>query len=124
MSSKLKAEQRGHKRAVSKLIKKFEDVKRDETTPGIDELSNLTSGLQKKLQVIIDLNEKILAEEEEEEIEVEIPESDEYIFFNLELNIQHIKRLIQTRTSRLNVHAADYLSDQNPTSSNSISSDA
>ena len=75
--------------------------------------------------MIIDLhvNEKILAEAEEEDIEVEIPELGEYIF-NLELKIQHVKRLIKTRTSRLNVHAANYLSDQNPTTSNSISSNA
>ena len=111
------------KGAVSKLLKKFEDVKSDETTPGIDELSNIASALQKKVEVITELNEKILAYLEEEEIEVEIPESDEYIF-NLELNIQHVKRLIQTRTSCLNVHAASYLSDQNPTASNSTSTNA
>ena len=56
----MKAVQKGHEGAVLKLIKKFEDVKRDETTPGINKLSNITGGLQKKLQVIIDLNEKIL----------------------------------------------------------------
>ena len=54
---------------------------------------------------------------------MEIPESDEYTF-NLELNIQHVKRLIQTRMSRLIVHATDYYSDQNPSTSNSISSNA
>ena len=124
MRSKLKAVQKEYKEgAVSKLIKKFEDVTRDETRPVIDKLSNIASGLQKKLPVIIDFNEKILAEAEEEEIEVEIPESDEYMF-KLELNIQHVKRLVQTRTSRLNVHSANYLTDQNPTTSNSISSNA
>ena len=61
-------------------------MKKDETMPGIDELSSIASGLQKKLQVIIDLYEKILAEADEKEIKVEIPESDQY-FFNLELNI-------------------------------------
>ena len=55
-------------------------MKSDETTPGIDELSNIASALQKKLEVIAELNDKILAALEEEEIEVEIPESDEYIF--------------------------------------------
>ena len=59
---------------------------------------------RKKLEEITELNDKILAALEEETIEVEIPESDEYIF-NLELNIQQVKRLIQNRTSRLNVHA-------------------
>ena len=123
MTSKLKAVRKGQKGAVSKLLKKFEDVKSDETTPGIDKLSNIASARQKKVKVITELNEKILADLEEEEIEVEIPESDEYIF-NLELNIQHVKRLIQTRTSRLNVHAASYLSDQNPADSNSTSTNA
>ena len=123
IASKLKAVRKGHKGAVSKLLKKFEDVKFDETTHGIDELSNIARALQKKLEVIMELNEKILADLEEEEIKVEIPESDEYIF-KLELNIQHVKRLIQTRTSSLNVHAASYLSDQNPTASNSTSTNA
>ena len=123
MTSKLKAVRKGQKGAVSKLLKKFEDVKSDETTHGIDELSNIASALHKKVEVITELNEQILADLEEEEIEVEIPESDEYIF-NLELKIQHVKRLIQTRTSRLNVHAASYLSDQNPIASNSTSTNA
>ena len=79
MHSKLKAVQNGHKGAITKLIKKFEHVKRDETTPGIDELSNIASSLQKKLQVIIDLYEKIFAEAEEKEIKMEIPEYDQYI---------------------------------------------
>lgn len=123
MTSKLKTVRKGQKGAVSKLLKKFEDMKSDETTPRIDKLSNIASALQKKVEVITELNEQILADLEEEEIEVEIPESDEYIF-NLELNIQHVKRLIQTITSRLNVHAASYLSDQNPTASNSTSTNA
>ena len=85
--------------------------------------SNIASALQKKVEIITELNEKIFAVLEEEEIEVEIPESDEYIF-NLVLNIQLVKRLNQTRTSRLNVHAASYLSDQNTTASNSTSTNA
>ena len=56
MRSKLKAVQEEYKGAVSKLIKKFEDVTRDETRPVIDKLSNIASGLQKKLPVIIDFN--------------------------------------------------------------------
>ena len=75
-------------------------MKSDETTPGLDELSNITSALQKNLEVITELNEKVPTEMEEEEIIAKIPESDEYIF-DLELNIQHVKRLIQIRTSRL-----------------------
>ena len=70
--------------------------------------------------MITELNEKILADLEEEEIEVEIPESDEYNF-NLEFNIQHVKRLIETRTSCLNVHDTSYLSDQNLAAFNSTS---
>ena len=42
--------------------------------------SNIASALQKKVEIITELNEKIFAVLEEEEIEVEIPESDEYIF--------------------------------------------
>ena len=53
------------------------------------------------------------------ETEVEIPESDEYIF-NLELNIQQVKRLIQTRPSRLNVHAESFPLGQGPAASSSI----
>ena len=71
--SRLKEVRKGQKGAVSKLLKKFEDVTSDETTPGIDELSNIASALQKKVEVITELNEKILADLEEEEIEVEIP---------------------------------------------------
>ena len=65
-------------------------MKSDETTPGIDELSNIASALQKKVEVITELNEKILADLEEEEIEVETPESDEYIF-NLGLKFNMLK---------------------------------
>ncbi|MES9974415.1 MAG: DUF1759 domain-containing protein [Candidatus Thiodiazotropha sp.] len=114
---------KGHRGAVSKLIKKFEEVKGDESAPGIDELSNIASALQKKLTVITELNDKILAALDEEEIEAEIPESDEYIF-NLESTIQQVKRLIQTRTSRLNVHAHSFPSSQDPAASTSISTDA
>ena len=85
MCSKLKSVRKGHRGAVSQLIKKFEDTKTDETTPGID--SKIASALQKRLEVIMELNDKILAVLEEKEIEMEIPESDECIF-NLELNIQ------------------------------------
>ena len=80
MCSKLKAVRKGHRGTISKRIKKFEEVKSDETTPGIDELLNIASALQKKLEVITELNDKILAALEQEETEVEIPESDEYIF--------------------------------------------
>ena len=102
---------------------KFEDVKSDETTSGIDELSNIASALQKKLEVITGLDDKILAALEEEEIEVEIPEPDEYIF-NLELNSQQVKRLIQIRTSRLNVHVETFPSGQDPIGSKSIRTNA
>ena len=68
MASKLKAVRKGHTGAVSKLLRKFEDVESDKTTPGIDELSNIPSALQKKLEVITELNEKILADLEDEEI--------------------------------------------------------
>ena len=50
-------------------------MKSDETSLGIDKLSNIASALQKKVEVITELNEKILQDLEEEEIE--IPESDE-----------------------------------------------
>lgn len=122
MSSKLKSIRKGHKGAVSKLIRKLEDAKNDETAE-IDELTNIASALQKKLVVITELNEKILQELQEEEIEAEIPESDEYIF-NLELNIQHVKRLIQTRTSNLNIHAESFRTNQIPTTSDSHSTNA
>ena len=72
--------------------------------------------------MITELNDKILSALEEEEIEEEIPESNEYIF-NLELNIQQVKRLIQTRT-RLNVHAKSFPSGQDPAASKSISTNA
>ena len=72
--------------------------------------------------MITELNDKILSALEEEEREVEIPESNESIF-NLELNIQQVKRLIQTRT-RLNVHAKSFPSGQDPAASNSISTNA
>ena len=69
--------------------------------------------------MITGLNDKIVAALEEEDIEVEIPEPDEYIF-SLELNSQQVKRLIQIRTSRLNVHVETFPSGQDPIGSKSI----
>ena len=67
MDSKLKAIRNGHKGAVSRLVKKFEDVKNDETAVEVYELSNIASALQTKLAVIIELNKKILEELQEKE---------------------------------------------------------
>ena len=98
-------------------------MKHDETALEVDELSNIASALQKMLAVITELNEKILEELQEEEIEVGIPESDEYIF-NLELKIQHVKWRIQTRTSKLNVHVQSFPTGQTSTASGNHSTNA
>ncbi|XP_053406422.1 uncharacterized protein LOC123546015 [Mercenaria mercenaria] len=106
-TSKLRAVLKGHKGAVAKLTAKLEEVT-DETE--VEENENILHSLEKKLQSINDLHEKIIdsiPEDKEDEIEREVIEQDDYIYI-LQSTINKIKKTIKVKNSNLNIAAPSF----------------
>ncbi|CAC5422029.1 unnamed protein product [Mytilus coruscus] len=84
MNLKLRSIRTGHRSAVSRLIKKFEDVQQEENgTVYTEDLSNILDSLKRKQDILRKLDEDIIQELDDGDIETEIVEADEYAF-NLE----------------------------------------
>lgn len=65
----------------------------------------------------MELKEKILGELHENMTKMEIPETDENLFkLHVQLNSQHVKRLIQSKTSHPNIHAKVFILTRTPES--------
>ena len=93
-NSKLKSVRAGHKGAVTKLLKKFDDNGSDFEE---DDLLTLIDTLSVKRDILVTVNEKIIQQISEEDIADEIAEADEYIF-DLDRKIRQIKKLANSRT--------------------------
>ncbi|XP_063400011.1 uncharacterized protein LOC134684639 [Mytilus trossulus] len=84
MNQKLRSIRAGYRSAVSRLIKKFEDVQQEEDgTVDTEDLSNILDSLKRKQETLRKLDEDIVQELDDGDIETEIVEADEYAF-NLE----------------------------------------
>jgi len=93
MSTKLKATRSGHRSALTKLVKKFEDGKSNEEFDR-DELATILDLILDKQKLLSELNSQIISELSEEELEAEITESDEYCL-NLEMKIRKMRKFLQ-----------------------------
>ena len=105
--SKLKSVRAGHKGAVTKLLKKFDDNGSDFEE---DDLLTLIDTLSVKRDILVTVNEKIIQQISEEEIADEIAEADEYIF-DLDRKIRQIKKLANShnQNKELNPNANNFV---------------
>ncbi|VDI25885.1 Hypothetical predicted protein [Mytilus galloprovincialis] len=78
MDTKMKAVRAGHKGAVTKLLKKFEEIQQSSEADH-EEISTLLEVVTQKKRTLENINEKILEQTSDEDVAVEILESDEYI---------------------------------------------
>ncbi|VDI18362.1 Hypothetical predicted protein [Mytilus galloprovincialis] len=91
MDTKMKAVRAGHKGAVTKLLKKFEEIQQSSEADH-EEISTLLEVVTQKKRTLENINEKILEQTSDEDVAVEIQESDEYMF-NLEYKLRQITKL-------------------------------
>ena len=105
--SKLKSVRVGHKGAITKLLKKFDDNGGDFEE---DDFLTLIDTLSVKRDILVSANEKILQQTSEEDIADEIAEADEYIF-HLDRKIRQIKKLAKSYTQEkvLNPNADNFV---------------
>ncbi|XP_071153541.1 uncharacterized protein [Mytilus edulis] len=117
MSSKLRSIRAGHRSVISRLLKKFEDIRDDGDEPvNTEELTKILNNLLKKQETLQKLNEDILENLDEGEVEAEIVDSDEYAY-TLDGKITQIQKLILVNTSALNTNAKDFVSYSGPSHS-------
>ncbi|VDI21151.1 Hypothetical predicted protein [Mytilus galloprovincialis] len=110
MSSKLRSIRAGHRSVISRLLKKFEDIRDDGDEPvNTEELTKIVNNLLKKQETLQKLNEDILENLDEGEVEAEIVDSDEYAY-TLDGKITQIQKLILVNTSTLSTNAKDFRS--------------
>ena len=105
--SKLKSVRAGHKGAITKLLKKFDDHGSDFEE---DDLLTLIDTLSVKRDILVSINERIIQQTTEEEIADEIADSDEYMF-DLDRKIRKIKKLAKSCTQEkvLNPNADNFI---------------
>ncbi|VDI83586.1 Hypothetical predicted protein [Mytilus galloprovincialis] len=117
MSSKLRSIRAGHRSVISRLLKKFEDIRDDGDEPvNTEELTKIVNNLLKKQETLQKLNEDILENLDEGEVEAEIVDSDEYAY-TLDGKITQIQKLILVNTSALSTNAKDFVSYSGPSHS-------
>ncbi|VDI31861.1 WNK lysine deficient protein kinase [Mytilus galloprovincialis] len=117
MSSKLRSIRAGHRSVISRLLKKFEDIRDDGDEPvNTEELTKIVNNLLKKQETLQKLNEDILENLDEGEVEAEIVDSDEYAY-TLDGKITQIQKLILVNTSTLSTNAKDFVSYSDPSHS-------
>ena len=93
-SKLLKSVRAGHKGAITKLLKKFDDNGSDFEE---EDLLTLIDTLSVKRDILATVNEKIIQQTTEEDIAEEIADSDEYLF-DLDRKIRKIKKLAKSCT--------------------------
>ena len=104
---KLKSVRAGHKGAITKLLKRFDDNGGDFEE---DDLLTLIDTLSVKRDILATVNEKIIQQTTEEDIADEIADSDEYLF-DLDRKIRKIKKLANTNAQNkvLNPNADNFV---------------
>ncbi|VDI37679.1 Hypothetical predicted protein [Mytilus galloprovincialis] len=107
MSSKLRSIRAGHRSVISRLLKKFEDIRDDGDEP---------VNTEENKRHYKNLNEDILENLDEGEVEAEIVDSDEYAY-TLDGKITQIQKLILVNTSALSTNAKDFVSYSGPSHS-------
>ena len=106
-SKLLKSVRAGHKGAITKLLKRFDDHGSDFEE---DDLLTLIDTLSVKRDILATVNEKIIQQTMEEDIAEEIADSDEYLF-DLDRKIRKIKKLAKSYTQEkvLNPNADKFI---------------
>ena len=99
MTSKLKATRAAHKSVITKLLKKFDELKKEEENDE-ENFTLVVDQLTEKRKLLSELNSQILNLLTDEEVENEITDADEY-YFNLESKIRQIRKFIQNLKSSL-----------------------
>ncbi|CAC5384064.1 unnamed protein product [Mytilus coruscus] len=100
MDSKLKSVSAGHKKVVTKLLVKFDELKSNTNTE-VDEVKALDDAVTQKQKTLIDLNNRLLDQTSE------ITDSDDYMY-ELDCKLRQIRKFIKfletnTKTSHDNV---------------------
>lgn len=107
MTTQHKSIRAGHKRAVSRILRRFDERSESKEKPEEDELESIVDTLKEKQYVLKDLDKNILECVQEEDIEEEILDKDEYKF-NLETKILKIRKFINVEISDLNAAARNF----------------
>ena len=119
MSSNLKIVRGGHRRTITRIVNKYEEI---EECTDIDEITATIETLRGKHELLSKLNCEILESTTEEEIDNEIEETDKYDFI-IQKTISKLTRL--SKSSVLNPIAPVFMpANQNlyPDSLRSVSS--
>ncbi|XP_069107368.1 uncharacterized protein [Argopecten irradians] len=116
MATKLKATRAGHRSAVTRFLKRFEDTKNEEDVD-VEELSSILDVITEKEQLLQELNQQILDQLNDDEVEEEIADMDEYTF-NLNSKIRSMRKLLKptntrSTTSSLNANAQSFHMPEN-----------
>ncbi|VDI63326.1 Hypothetical predicted protein [Mytilus galloprovincialis] len=94
MEAKMKAVRAGHKGAVTKLLRKFEEIQQS-SEADYEEISTLLEAVTQKKRILENINEKILEQTSDEDVAGEIQDSDEYMY-NLEYKLRQITKLAKS----------------------------
>ena len=104
MTTKLKSVRAGHRSAISRNLKKFDNLKENPETD-IDEITGILNGVLLKQKLLENLNQQIMDEmTEEDDIESEILDTDEYTL-DLNFKITKIKKWLTKSKTPLNPNA-------------------
>jgi len=110
MTSRLKSIRAGHRSAISRNLRKFEDCQENSEK---DELSHILDAIIQKQKVLLNLDQKIVDDtKEDEDIEREILDSDEYAI-DLNLKIMKMKKCLRESKSQINPNAQEFQIYQN-----------
>lgn len=83
-SARLKSIRAGHRRAIYRFLRTFDEIKEQEIdSADVNRLSNSLDALNKKQDVLRKLDEDIVKQLDDENIETEVANTNEYAF-NLE----------------------------------------
>ncbi|VDI04439.1 Hypothetical predicted protein [Mytilus galloprovincialis] len=108
MNLKQKSILAGHRSAVSRIFKKFDEIRENGTeVVDSDELSNILDNLKRKQELLRKLDEDIIQDLDQEDIETEIVDSDQYSF-NIETKVRQIAKYIKVQKSTLNTNATSF----------------
>ncbi|CAG2211213.1 unnamed protein product [Mytilus edulis] len=105
MSTKLKGTRSGHRSALTRLLRRFDDVTSKEEFDR-DEVSTILDLIIDKQRFLSDLNNQIISELSEEELEAEISDSDEYSI-TLETKIRKMRKCLETTARSYSLPVTD-----------------
>ena len=107
MTTNLKSVRAGHRSVVSRILRRYDERKDSEGDLDTEELETILHSLTEKLDVLKELDGKILEQTQEDDVERELIDADEYNF-NLDPKVRKIRKHLQAKTSTLSASAKSF----------------